>query len=688
MGAESSALRSCALRGPPATLHSGLAVFPAELQDGKVASVFVYKRENEDKVNQAAKHLKTLRHPCLLRFLSCTVETDGIHLVTERVQPLEAALETLSSAEVCAGIYDILLALIFLHDRGHLTHNNVCLSSVFVSEDGHWKLGGMETVCRVPQATPEFLRSIQSVRDPACIPPEETAPGFTALPEAQGHARDAYAFGKLVERLLAGLNGQADALRGFQQALHSALLHPEPQRRPALCTLLSHDFFRNDFLEVVNFLKSLTLKSEEEKTEFFKFLLDRVSGLSEELIASRLVPLLLNQLVFAEPVAVKSFLPHLLGPKKDGPGESPRLLSPALFRARVVPVLLQLFQVHEEHVRTALLAHLEAYVEHFTPEQLRTVILPQVLLGLRDTSSSIVAITLHSLAVLVSLLGPEVVVGGQRTKVFKRTAPSFTKAIDLSPEGDGFSQPRAFPMNGLADVRHTSGDSESFLPSPQVSEEWPDWSEPGEPESRTVHTPAWPPGPARPPLTALEETRGGLTHSGLSRAVSPGGGIAGTPGDEAQPLAPSQPHKTSPVQDQPPPPQVSSRERHPKVPSELGLGEEFTIQVKKKLAQDPELDWFADMIPEIKPSGAILVLPELRTETGIPNMDGVSPGMQFSSKFAAAEMTEVRISFVVPAALSPRSRHLCPVKATCYLLPCFLPQKNTAVWLSVHGACK
>ncbi|KAM7053514.1 protein-associating with the carboxyl-terminal domain of ezrin isoform 2-T3 [Molossus nigricans] len=697
MGAESSALKSCAIKGPPVTLPSGLAVFPAELQDGRVASVFVYKRENEDKVNKAAKHLKTLRHPCLLRFLSCTVEADGIHLVTERVQPLEVALETLSSAEVCAGVYDVLQALVFLHDRGHLTHNNVCLSSVFVSEEGHWKLGGMETVCQVPQATPEFLRSIQSVREPACIPPEEMSPEFTTLPESHGHARDAYAFGMLVERLLSVLSGQVsvDVLRSFRQTSHSALLSPVPQCRPALRTLLSHDIFRNDFLEVVNFLKSLTLKSEEEKTEFFKFLLDRVSCLSEELIASRLVPLLLNQLVFAEPVAVKSFLPHLLGPKTGAPGETPRLLSPALFRSRVVPVLLRLFAVHEEHVRTVLLSHLEAYVEHFSPEQLRTVILPQVLLGLRDTSSSIVAITLRSLAVLVSLLGPEVVVGGQRSKIFKRTAPGFTKSADLSPEdspthvcshgqhgtsplsespssrlpagffsgsrpidsekhrqrdsyntlpqtGDRFSRSRAFPMNGLSDVKNTSGDGESPPPSPPAPEEWPDWSEP---DNSLVCTPVWLPEPPQAVGAPRAETWAG-----------PGGGVLVTSGEhdaiptslpltEAKPLASSPPQKTGPAPSmddpgQAKPPKVASLERCLKVPSELCLGEEFTIQVKKKPVQDPELDWFADMIPEIKPSAAILVLPELRTETMVPNKDGVSPGMRFSSKFAAAEMTE------------------------------------------------
>ncbi|XP_047376423.1 protein-associating with the carboxyl-terminal domain of ezrin isoform X3 [Sciurus carolinensis] len=653
MGSENSALKSYTLKEPPFTLPSGLAVYPAVLQDGKFASVFVYKRENEDKVNKAAKHLKTLRHPCLLRFLSCTVEADGIHLVTERVQPLEVALETLSSAEICSGIYDILLALIFLHDRGHLTHNNVCLSSVFVSEDGHWKLGGMETVCKVPQATPEFLRSIQSVRDPASVPPEEMSAEFSPLPESHGHARDAYSFGTLVESLLTVLHGQvsADVLSSFQQTLHSTLLSPIPQCRPALCTLLSHDFFRNDFLEVVNFLKSLTLKSEEEKTEFFKFLLDRVSCLSEELIASRLVPLLLNQLVFAEPVAVKSFLPHLLGPKKDNAqGETPCLLSPALFRARVIPVLLQLFEVHEEHVRMVLLSHIEAYVEHFTQEQLKKVILPQVLLGLRDTSDSIVSITLHSLAVLVSLLGPEVVVGGERTKIFKRTAPSFTKTADLSPEGDPFSQSIKFPMNGISDAKSSSEDSENLPSDSKRSEEWPDWNEPEEPEKQTVGTQIWPQEPCD---AAAAEPRGGGAETTLGAGVPAAlpvtsGAQTPVPGplpEESKPLKSSPPQKTSFAQsgddpDKIKPPKVLSQERPLKLTSEFGLGEEFTIQVKKKPVRDPELDWFADMIPEIKPSATFLILPELRTEMMVPSRDDVSPKMQFSSKFAAAEMTE------------------------------------------------
>ncbi|NXX93505.1 PACE1 protein, partial [Centropus bengalensis] len=729
MGSENSALKSYALEEPPFTLPTGHAVYPAVLQDGKRASVFVYKRENEDKVNKAAKHLKTLRHPCLLRFLSCTVEANGIHLVTERVKPLELVVETLSSAEICAGIYDVLLALIFLHDRGNLTHNNVCLSSVFVSEDGHWKLGGMETVCNFSEATPEFLCHVKAVRDQSSIPCEEMSADFQILPNSYGHARDAYAFGAMVETLLTVLNDQvsADILSSFQQTLHSTLLNPDPKCRPPLSCLLSHEFFRNDFLEVVNFLKTLTLKSEEEKTEFFKFLLDRVAGLSEELIASRLVPLLLNQLVFAEPVAVKSFLPHLLGPKKEQNGESQTscLLSPALFQAHVIPVLLKLFEVHEEHVRMVLLTHIHAYAELFSRDELKNIILPQVLLGLRDTSDSIVAITLHSLAVLVSLLGPDVVVGGERTKIFKSSAPSFMKPADLSPEdspshvlsnqknrtarplknssvfpvsgsvpGKKLSvrqdnplalktreQDTQSPLNGIPGSTNMLGSSRSPLTtSEKPVEEWPDWSEPEETDTeKTVNIQIKPQEPQGDVGSYFaerdvdEKPWDDFEPSSPSPDLSSGNCLTVTQADAAESLRPlpgthqlskefkslrlSSPPKSCPGNSwsndkwnhqelgESLMPKTTFQERL-KSSLNSGLGEEFTIKVKRKPMQDPELDWFADMIPDIKPS-SVLILPEVRTEGVIPSpsgavssREGVSQNVLFSSKFAAADAVE------------------------------------------------
>ncbi|KFQ94993.1 Protein-associating with the carboxyl-terminal domain of ezrin, partial [Nipponia nippon] len=673
------------------------------------------------------KHLKTLRHPCLLRFLSCTVEANGIHLVTERVKPLEMVLEMLSSAEICAGIYDVLLALIFLHDRGNLTHNNVCLSSVFVSEDGHWKLGGMETVCNFTEATPEFLCHLKSVRDQSCIPCEEMSADFKILPNSYGHARDAYAFGTMVENLLTVLNDQvsADILSSFQQTLHCTLLNPDPKCRPPLSSLLCHEFFRNDFLEVVNFLKTLTLKSEEEKTEFFK-----VAGLSEELIASRLVPLLLNQLVFAEPVAVKSFLPHLLGPKKEQTGESQTscLLSPALFQTHVIPVLLKLFEVHEEHVRMVLLSHIHAYAELFSREELKNIILPQVLLGLRDTSDSIVAITLHSLAVLVSLLGPEVVVGGERTKIFKSSAPSFMKTADLSPEDSPShvvsnqrnqssrplrnsssmfpvagnvpvkklsvrqdnplalktgKQDTQSPLNGIPGSINTLGSSRSSLTtSEKPAEEWPDWSEPEETDTeKTVNIqiqPREPRGSVGPYFAENdvdEKPWDDFEPSSPSPELSSGNCLTVTQADAVETPRPlpgthqlSKEFKS--LRLSPPPescpgnswsndkwghqeqlgetvlPKTTFQERL-KSSLETGLGEEFMIKVKRKPVQDPELDWFADMIPDIKPSSAILILPEARTEAVVPShsgvvssRDGASQNVLFSSKFAAADVIE------------------------------------------------
>ncbi|XP_028818106.1 protein-associating with the carboxyl-terminal domain of ezrin isoform X2 [Denticeps clupeoides] len=693
MGSESSALRGVVLEEQLLTLPSGITMFSALLQDGKAASVFVHKQGNEDKVKKAAKHLKTLRHPCLLRFLTCSLQDGGVHLVTERVQPLERLLDGLSPEEICAGLYDLLQALVFLHDRGQSSHNNVCMSSVFVSEDGHWKLGGMETVCKFSEATPEFLGSIRMVRESGAVPPEEKVEDFRTLPDHHAHARDAFSFGVMVETLLPLLQGHVseELSKSLTSMLRAGLLTSDPACRLPLSSLLTHEFFRNDFLDIVNFLKSLTLKTEEEKNEFFKFLLDRVQGLPEDLIAARLVPKLLNSLVFAEPTAVKSFLPHLLRPKKDRAAGDDCLLSETSYRRCVLPQLLKLFKVNEEHVRMVLLSQLHVFATFFSHEELRNHVLPQVLLGMRDTSDSLVAMTLQSLAVLVPLLGAQVVVGGERSKVFKRTTPNFSKSAEVTPEtspvhivgvssqpspqlsqpskglklfpeppaegrhleamtapgsGSVISRGVALPLNGFRQQRETGQEDGRGGVAPGraggVAEDWPDWSDADEVQI-TIRTPVdgpqdtsgeghrpeeeepWddfeddevaasdqsPSAPSPKNESVASQSGAALTSKALKLSSAPKTVAAPPSRDASWDVGWEQARDGG-----------DARNAKPKV---SGLGEEFTIAVKKRQERDPELDFFADMVPDIKPS-----CPAPSRET-----------LALATKFAAAESAEV-----------------------------------------------
>ena len=99
------------------------------------------------------------------------------------------------------------------------------------------------------------------------------------------------------------------------------------------------------------------------------------------------------------------------------------LLHIRLCSAHILPLLLNLLESRELHVRMTLLAYLPSFACVIPQQELVSVVLPEVLIGLNDTRGELVSATLHTLAEMVPLIGPEAVIGTTRRQVFVDSQP-------------------------------------------------------------------------------------------------------------------------------------------------------------------------------------------------------------------------------------------------------------------------
>ncbi|CAH2100219.1 unnamed protein product [Euphydryas editha] len=366
-----------------------------------------------------SNNLLKYRHPCIVRYLSAWQQRSTFHLATEYVQPLAHILNSQTPLQICIGLNNILQALVFLHEQAGMSHNNVSVSSVYVSGDGQWKLAGLQYLCTFNELNVAYLKHARIHRYDKAIDPNEDSHEITSKV-------DQYAFAVLVEDVFKGhSDDEVPHLKEFKTYCRNSLQNPNPDKRPNLSEVLKDNFFNHEFISIYKFLNFLPLKSEEERNEFFSNILSHLKCYDEETVAKQLGGLLLSRLTLLDQTARKDVLPFILKPKNDRlqSGESTGFFSLSIFKEHLKPRLLQLFSVRDSQIRMLLLSHFTKFVHVFTHDELSQQILPELLLGIKDTDDNLVASTLICLSELVPILGADSVVGGKRSKLFTDGRP-------------------------------------------------------------------------------------------------------------------------------------------------------------------------------------------------------------------------------------------------------------------------
>lgn len=397
------------------------------------------------------------------------------YLATEPCRPLAGVLPGLSDMEICLGLKSVLGALIFLVEQAKTRHLNVAANSIYVNQDGQWKLFGFEHLWKVTDVTDSVHEKSKPYRyGKACDSNE---------------AIEQFAFGVLCEDVLKERK-EVPHTEEFIEYCKAHLKHADTGMRPSLQAVLLHPYFNHDFIQIHSYLTELPLKNSSSKEDFFTHLTERLREFDEEVVATQLGCLLLSRIVLLDPTSKICFIPNFLRPHSES---FDGLFSAETFKDQLIPRIKSQFSERDAQIRIALLEYFPTYVELFTKDDLAEI-LPQLLLGLKDTNDFLVSRTLYCMADLVPILGATAVVGSDRTRIFSDGRPqgpdtetkySVMEPRSITPVLSGASVCASDILDAAADVsgsydlkmpERPSPDGEEIPTASEVEvDEWSDW---------------------------------------------------------------------------------------------------------------------------------------------------------------------------------------------------------------------
>lgn len=230
----------------------------------------------------AARKLRTLRHPGIVKVLDFIENETNIYVVTERITPLNWHIKRRSLSEETQkwGLYTVASTLKFINNDASSVHGSIRASSVYTSESGEWRLGGFEILSSMNEDEAVIYNYGTLVPNSnRYAPPEVAASEWSSIKKNPLTAADAYGLGILIYEAFNGNfmgNDQLAQTKGIPTAMvqsYRRLINANPKLRMNAGAFLDQgkkagSFFETPLIHITEGAESLGLKTETERDEF------------------------------------------------------------------------------------------------------------------------------------------------------------------------------------------------------------------------------------------------------------------------------------------------------------------------------------------------------------------------------------------------------------------------------------
>lgn len=379
--------------------NTEVLIFEYSLKDGQ--------RNQEGLARNCFNKLKLVKFPGIVHILDFIESEQALYLITERVQPLTAYINStlVSNDAKTYGVHSVAQALAFINGKAQCVHGHLDVTTVYVNAQGDWKLFGFETLTNL-NSDPEqpiyrLLGSLPAFSENA--PPEVAASGIDAI-RTMAIKLDSYRLGVFINCVFnckdfsrpyldSGCGGH---IPKQLQPHVKRLLSVKPNLR-STCVRFVQDadgfFASSPLVSFTAQLDEVKFQSVADKVFFFKTVLANCERetFPPGYLEHRLIPEVVKQY-------------HEVAKTKET-GELAVLVNQLLRLSKtkevfehVKPVVLLAWSLPDRSVRLTLLNHLAEYADYLTDSEVQDKVFPLLLTGFHDTNFMIRETTLTLIA--------------------------------------------------------------------------------------------------------------------------------------------------------------------------------------------------------------------------------------------------------------------------------------------------